>query len=206
MAYQLLTPSDGDRAKLVAVQFSETSTSNLQACLTFRIQDEASPNNGRITTYFGSFHENAIDFTVDAIRACGWTGDNVADVPAAFDRGELDSEVSLKIVNEQVTDRNKAPLYDEAGNERWRDRVAFVNIPGEGGGAGFKPEKPVEGQDLANFGARLRTAVANAGRRKPATKTPPRTPPRNTQAPRSSGGSHALDDSIPPPSDDDRGW
>lgn len=199
MAYQLLTPSDGDRAKLVAVQFSETSTNNLQACLTFKIADESSPNNGRITTYFGSFHEKAIDFTVDALRACGWAGDNVADVPAAFERGELAAEVSLKIINEQILDwKTRQPVLDEDGNEKWRDKVAFVNVPGDGG-AGFKPEKPVEGQELANFGARLRTAVANAGKRKPAAGGKP--------APRGGNGAQRQtrrDDDVPPPSDDDR--
>lgn len=207
MAYQLLTPSDGDLARCGGVQFAEFKNGT-QILLVFKIHGDG-PNQGRVITYFGSFGDNSIDFTVDALRACGWQGDNLADVPAAFDRGELDAEVSLKIVNELVLDAQKRPVLDEHGQEKWRDRVAFVNIPGVGGG-GFKPEKPLDGAELANFGARMRTAVANAGRRKPSAKASPAT---NNGGPRASpprgaarGSSHAHDDSIPPPSDDDRGW
>lgn len=205
MAYQLLTPSDGDLARCVGVQIAEFKNGP-QLLLAFKIHDENSPNKGRVTTYFGSFGDKSIDFTVDALRACGWQGDDLGDLPAALERGELNAEVSLKIVNEQVLNDQRLPVYDEAGNEKWRDKIAFVNVPGDGG-AGFKAEKPLEGADLKNFGSRMRTAVANAGRRKPDAggKAAPRgSTPRQAPA-------RGDDRDIPPPSDEDmgrqgRGW
>lgn len=194
MAYQILTPSEGDLAVCVGVQFARASTGNEQVCLTFEITDEASPNRGCVTTYFGTFTDASVHITVGALDACGWKGDNPADLPAAFDRGELGETVSLKIINELTQD-----------GQGTRDKVAFVNRPGPRGFK-VKEEKKIDGADLATWGQRMRTKIA-AARGDSAKPKPPRgpAPPRN-QAPRSSGGSHALDDSIPPPSDDDRGW
>lgn len=204
MAYQLLTPSEGDLARCVGVQFAEFANGP-QILLAFKIHDENSPNKGRVTTYFGSFGERSIDFTVDALRACGWQGDDLADLPKAFERGELGAEVSLKIINEPSLDRDKRPVMDEDGNEKWRDKVAFVNVPGEGG-AGFKPEKTLEGAELKNFGQRMRTAVANAGKRKPAGGIKPAARGGNSaqRQPAGRGSSAGYDDrDVPPPTDRD---
>lgn len=37
-------------------------------------------NTGKDLTYFGSLHDNAVKYTIEALRAMGWTGSDVTDL------------------------------------------------------------------------------------------------------------------------------
>lgn len=96
------------------VQFGRTGNGNRQVAVLFRFVD---PELEQETiTWFGTFADGkATEITVKALRACGWYGDNLADMTG------IDSqEVELVIVEEP----------DQEGN--LRTKVKWVNKPGGG--------------------------------------------------------------------------
>lgn len=147
----LVQATHGVLAQLRAVQFATATTGNVQACLTFQIVDEGSPDKGRVIAYFGTFTDGSIDFTVDALRNCGWTGDNLAEVPQLAAEDKLAEVVSLKIDHEEYQGKVNA-------------KVKFVNKPGTGGKAGLRLNDELTGGDLDRFASMMRTKVRAAGR------------------------------------------
>lgn len=96
------------------VQFGRTNNGNDQVAVLFRFTH---PELEQETiTWFGTFADGkATEITVRALRACGWAGDNLADMTG------IDSqEVELVLVEEE----------DQEGN--LRTKVRWVNKPGGG--------------------------------------------------------------------------
>lgn len=137
------------RALLRSAQFCETSAGDEQIALGFELLDpgDGTPN-GTFLTYFGVFHGGALDFTIDAIRNCGWNGDDLYEVPMLADGGQLNAEVSLVVAAEQY-------------KEKWSNKVKWVNRPG---GGKIKLERPLDDGKLKSFAQRMKSAVRAAGR------------------------------------------
>lgn len=181
-------------AVLRAAQFAETTKGDEQIVLGFEITDPSRPDEvGMHISYFGTFGPNSIDFTVDAIRACGWTGDNVYEVPALAESGALAAEVSLKIEHETYKDKLQA-------------KVRFVNKVG--GGAKIKLARVMDDDKARRFGESMKSRIRAAGRdgagsnqtaRPSGGGQRPSAPPQT----RSGYGGSQRDDRNPPPLGDD---
>lgn len=158
-----------------------------QVVISFELTDEADADHGVFISYFGSLSDAAIAHTVKALAACGWTGDDLSELPALAETGALSEPVELVVDHEE---------YDGT----WRAKVKWVNQPG--GGGKIKLDRPVEGGALADYGARMKSAIRAARNVSGARPSPRRATPPTTQRPPANGGGHAgrLDD-VPPPDD-----
>lgn len=146
-----------------SIQFGKTSKGDEQIAIGFEIVGEGNPDAGRQLTYFGMFTDTTIDFTVEALRNCGWTGDELAELPALAEAGQIASEVSLVIEHEEW-------------EGKWREKVKWVNRPG---GGKVKLADPLDDQSLTRFSSMMKSKVRAAGRDNRSSKT---------NAPRSNGG------------------
>ena len=89
---------------------------------TFEIID--GEDRSRTETWFASLSEERastgkrfVDYTIEALRACGWKGDDLTELPALAEAGKLSNEV--QIVREHRTGQDG----------RWRSKVKYVNGP-----------------------------------------------------------------------------
>lgn len=187
-----LRPAEGRHpAVLRYVQVAE-GVKSPQVVMSFELV-APSPEAGFHTSYFGSLSEEAgasgkrpIDHTVNALRNCGWTGDDLSDLPQLAESDMLAEIVELVVAHETFEGKRRA-------------KVQWVNRQG---GGKIKLERAIEGNDLKDFGQRMRTRVGNAGNKpvgpRPAA-SPPRSPPRGNDVP---PGMPPLHD-APPRTDDD---
>lgn len=160
-----------------SVQFGTTKKGDEQIAIGFEIVGDDA-DAGRSLTYFGMFTDNTVDFTIDALRNCGWTGDDLAELPGLADAGALANEVSLVVVHEEW-------------EGEWRAKVRWVNRPG---GGKIKLERPLDERDLASFAQRMKSRVRAAGR------------DGGQRKPSGSGGQGrqaGRDRDVPPPGDGD---
>lgn len=106
------------RGRPVAASLGMTSTGKEQIGVTFELVEPAGERIG----WYGFFTEKALDRTLQSLRYCGWTGNDLTDfsgeaLPAGFDQ-----EVELDIQHEEYKDKIQV-------------RVAWVN---SGGGMAMK--------------------------------------------------------------------
>lgn len=174
-------------------------------------------DQGKFETWFGSLSEDENtkgrpfwEFTRDALRTCGWTGDDFSEVPGLIAEGKLANEVA--IVREH---RQK--------DGKWRSSVKYVNSPG-GANVDLK-DKAMSPSEIADFAKRMKakmggarasngnghpgpgvdwkrraaeTAEANAARQAASQRQ------QSLQASGGYGGSRGrVEQDVPPPSDDD---
>jgi hypothetical protein len=120
-------------AKALEAGLGVTSTGKEQVAVQFELADSQ-----RITWY-GYFTDKTRKGTFEALRACGWVGDNLADMT-----GITENEVELVIQHEP----------DQNGTAR--ARVRWVNRPG---GGGLAMAKPMDAASAAAFAESMRGAV-----------------------------------------------
>lgn len=192
-----LRPQIGKHAAYCrSIQFGYTSKDGEQVAIGFEIVDEADPDHGVFVTYFGGFGEpkdgkknGPVTFTMQALRNVGWTGDDLSELPALAEVGELNQLVWLVVEHEEY-------------ESKWSAKVKWVNKPG---GGAVEMKKPMGGSDLKAFAARMKSrlradvprvqgaaprATPNGGGAKP---------PSHPNAPGSvyGNGAPAVDDDIP---------
>lgn len=180
--------------RFAQIQEPQDATWSHQVILSFELI-APDPEAGMYTSYFGSLSEEAndkgnrpIDWTVNALRNCGWTGDDLAELPELAKADRLTEIVELVVEHRP---NSKGELVA---------KVIFVNRPG--GGGMIKLERVLEGDDLKNFGRRFRTSIASAGTQ-PAAKKPAPAPARTQQRTAPPRGSQPqrsdfVDDDTPP--------
>lgn len=143
------------------IQFGETERGKPQIAIGFEIlsMDEHNPDQdtGRSITYFGSFDEaqqgktkGAIDFTLEALKNCGWTGDDMSELPGLAESGQLIQEVQLVVALEEYP----------VGSGDWNAKVKWVNRPG---GGAVKLKKPMDAAQIKTFSATMKARVRAAG-------------------------------------------
>lgn len=143
-----IIPAGKYRALCRSVQFATTKKGDEQVVIGFEFLDANGQPDGYHMSYFGMFGENSIDFTIEALRNCGWTGDDLAELPQLAEEGKLASEVSLVVVHETYEGETRA-------------KVKFVNRTG---GGKLKLERPLDDQSLKSFAQRMKSRVRAAGR------------------------------------------
>jgi hypothetical protein len=147
------------RGRPIRAALGVTGTGKEQIGVQFELQDPP----GQRMTWYGFFTDGTFDRTIEALRACGWTGSDLSEfggetLPAGFDQ-----EVELVVKHEEYNGKISA-------------RIAFVN---SGGGLAMK--EALDPTQAKSFAARMKGRILaldqSAGR-----KTQAR--PRNSGAPR----------------------
>lgn len=110
---------------------------------------------GQSSTWHGYLSEKAFDRTIESLRICGWTGDDLADL-AGLDT----NEVNLVVKNEEY-------------NGKTYPKIQFVNRPG-----GLAVKEPMAPDKAKSFAASMRSRIraidaANGRKAKPANGTRP---------------------------------
>lgn len=162
------------RAKATSWAIGKAQTGNYQIGIEFDLLDLP----GHAITYYGSFSDKAYEFTIKAMRACGWQGADLAVL-----EGLDANEVVLVVEHEEYNGKVQA-------------KVKWVNSQG-----GLAMANALQGDELAAFAASMRGKILAAdpgaarrqaspsrsnGAAKPASA--PQKPPQ---------GVHPLSDDIP---------
>lgn len=139
----------------------QASTGTYQVAAEFEILSQG--YEGERIWWYGFLTDKAMKNAVKGLRNCGWTGSKW-DEPIELD---TNAEVDLDIQNEEWEGKSKL-------------KVAWVNKPGENGGAPV----PLEPAQLKAFAARMNGyLLAQGGAPKPASKPAPKSPPRASNPP-----------------------
>jgi hypothetical protein len=165
-----------------SIQLGWTSTGKEQLAVEFQIDGPDDPDAGRSITWFGFFTDKTFDKTVEALRALGWTGPDLTELPALAEAGDLAQVVEIVVGHEEYGGELSA-------------RVRWVNKPGAGR---VKLEKPMSADEARMFAARVRARMA--GGRPTGAAPVPRAAARPSWG---ATGSHAFDPTIPPPDQND---
>lgn len=113
---------------------AETSKGEPQAAIGFDI-----PEVQTSLTYYGFFTEKTERRTIETLRYCGWTGDDITDLSSVGS----DPNVRVELV----------VIVDEYNGER-RNKIDWVNKPG-----GIQAAKPLDAGKKALFANRIRGIV-----------------------------------------------
>jgi hypothetical protein len=126
------------KARGKEAQFGVSSNGNEQVAVLFEITE--GEHTGKSLTWFGSFTEAAIDRTMESLRHCGWTSDNITD--ACVQIGDNDVEIDVR---------------EEEYQGKLQTKVAFVNRPFR-----LAMKAPMNANEIASFAARMKgKAVAS---------------------------------------------
>jgi hypothetical protein len=160
----------------LSVQFGRSKVKGTpQVAVLFAILDDG-PHKGRRLTWMGYFTEDAVDRTVDALRYCGFKGDELAALPTQT----LDQEVSIKVEHEEYDGKTRA-------------KVAWVNAAG---GGGMKMANPMDAAELRQFSSKFKSKVKS----RPVVEGTKAAPPSMAAA------ASAPADSDPPEDKGDDPW
>lgn len=112
------------------------------------------PSLSRALTVFFYFSENASQYAVEKLRACGWTGDNIGSL-TGIDANEVDISIKYEV-------------YE--GKERMKVDVST-------GGGRVKLENQMDEKAKRAFAARMKSFVAGSAKpaapvQRPATSKP----------------------------------
>lgn len=144
-----MVPEGTWRARGVTAALGYTSQDGEQAGVEIVFSpDQGEDVDGRHMTWYGSFSEKAEVHTLKALRAFGWSNDDLSNL-----EGIDTNEVEAVVAHEQ----------DLQGE--WRARVRFINPVGSGGVA--MKTKMSEDQARA-FAERMRGRVLALGKASPA--------------------------------------
>jgi hypothetical protein len=140
-------------ARATAVALGLTSTGKEQIVVAFTVAD-----TGESISWYGYFSEKTWQRTVESLRICGWTGDDLTD----FDGGDLAGVDThdVEIVVEEELDQEGTP----------RARVRWINMLR---GSGIAVKQPLAGTELKSFAAQMRGKILSLdGGKKPAAQKP----------------------------------
>lgn len=156
------------RARAKGGEFGYTQNNAEQIAVLFAILGDDDAETGEHITWFGYFTEKTQQRTLEALRYCGWTGNDLTDLVG------LGGAV-VEIVVEQ-----------EEYNDKWQAKVKWVNRPG---GGAVKLAKPMGDKEKRAFAARFRNmaagipAVGATPAKAPASKPPAKTAPPTRREP-----------------------
>jgi hypothetical protein len=147
-----------------SVQFGWTEKGKEQIAIGFELTHPDDPDCGARITYFGTFTDaeegkkyGALDFTMQAIRYIGYTGDDLSELPALAEAGQLAQEVELVVQHEEYNGALSA-------------KVKFVNRPG---GGQVQLKKPLDERELKVFAQAMKSRLrADAPRKSSGTPAP----------------------------------
>jgi hypothetical protein len=156
------------RAVFGSEQYGTTSNGNDQIAI-----DVDVPALSRQLTVFLYFSENGAQYAIEKLRACGWAGDDLADL-RGVDANEVD--VSIKYEPYRGEIKMKVDIY--------------------AGGGRVKLDSPMDEKQKRAFAARMKGVIKGGA---PAPKPPANGRQPQAMAPKGGGGGDAGegDDGIP---------
>lgn len=152
-------PMTDESGQQAVARFAKTANGTRQVLVYFELLN-AGEHTGRRLPWFGFFTKDSAKRTVESLRACGFTGDDLAELP----RQPLDQIVSVTVEHNEWEGKTRA-------------RIAWVNAAG---GGVVKLNNPMSDDDVRQFAAMMRTSVA---------KVPPVDGPRHTKSNGANGAS-----------------
>jgi len=120
------------------IQFGESGTGTKQVLVQFEILD--GEHAGRVLPWFGFFSEKAHERTLEALRLCGFKGDDLMSVLEQ----PMNQEVSVTVGHNTYEGKTHA-------------RVDWVNAPG---GGGVTLAKPMGSDQFRQFAAQMKARLA----------------------------------------------
>lgn len=178
-----LIPEGSWRARGVTAELGLTAAEKEQVGVALVFSPGQDPNvDNRGLTWYGSFSEKSELHTFKALRALGWTSDNLADL-SGIDANEVE------VVVEHEEDQ-----YGEM-----RPRARFINPLGSGGVA---MKTKMSAEQVTAFAERMRGRMLALGAKAPQPRAapPPRAPaapPKRAPQPPAAGTPPPDDDQIP---------
>jgi hypothetical protein len=178
------------------IQFSDPKEgedlSKAQVVIGFRIIDEDGPDRGHMIAYYGGLadakegkEKGPYDWTLEALRAIGWEGCELLELPELAFKGLLKTPVGIVVDHEEW-------------EGKWRAKVKFVNRLG-----GAIVKRPMSGDNLKALSARMKDRLkADAAKRPKVVQPSPSTNGNTAPHPNAPG----VRDEAPPPSDDNLGY
>ena len=149
------------RARAREWAFGLAKSGNEQIGVQFDLLDQP----GESITWFGSFAPKALEFTLKALRACGWQGADLAELDCNMG-GLEQNEVVLVVEHEEYQGKTSA-------------RVRWVNAAG-----GVGMANPLDQGGLKSFAARMRAQIIALDPTSAKAKPPPKAaPPRRAPEP-----------------------
>ena len=159
MSNENLIPEGTYRAKATDAALGETQGGAEQVAIAFAILTPGFESHR--VAYYGTFGIKALEYTVKAMRACGWQGLDLSDLS-----GIDANEVNLVIAHEEY-------------NGTVRAKVKWVND-----GAGAHVKKQLDPAAAKSFAQRMRGAIAGIDAATPKQPAPrPAAPAKNGRAP-----------------------
>lgn len=140
------------RARAIQAALGQASTGSTQVAVEFDILTEGM--EGQHITWFGYFTDATFERTVEALRTCGWQGDDLSDL-AGVDANEVDIVVEQEEYNGKVS-----------------AKVKWINKPG-----GMALKAPMSTDQAKQFASEMKGRILSlrkGGGAKPAAKHAPR--------------------------------
>ena len=144
-----ITPAGTYRAKAIEAQLGFTNGGKEQVAISFQVLTPGF--EGTRLAYYGTFGEKALEITVKALRACGWTGLDLSDFT-----GIDTNEVNLVVEHEEYNGTITA-------------KVKWVND-----GAGGLLKNVMGDSEKKSFAQRMRGQLATLGTVAPKAPAAPR--------------------------------
>ncbi len=132
------------RAIAGSEQYGVTSKGNDQIVI-----DVDVPSLGRSLSVFLNFSENAAQYSIDKLRACGWSGEDLTNL-IGLDKNEVDVNVKYESYNGEQ--KMKVDIFS--------------------GGGRVKLESPMDDKQKRAFAARMKVYVKPAASGQPRAATP----------------------------------
>ena len=136
-----------------------------QAVVGFEIVGDGDPYAGWSISAFCFLHDKSWERSIESFRHMGWTGDEIDELPALCEAGQL-GEVEIVVDHEEYQGTVSA-------------KVKWINKPG---GGAVKLKKPMEGDALKRFSAQMRGKVRTV------PSTGPARPSNGSTQPKPAGG------------------
>lgn len=160
----------------------ETSKGNPELAILFKLTEDGEAKGTQLTWY-GYFTDASADITIKALRACGWTGNDMMEWLDFKKALPKPGEVELVIEQEPAQDSNGNQIELPDGTVETRARVRWVNPVGKIG-----LRAPLAADKAAAFAAKMKGKLlafdqSNGGGKNngaPASQRP--TPPKGGPA------------------------
>jgi hypothetical protein len=128
----------------LAIRWGRAKSGSEQIALTFALVDNGKPTNATIEWVGGFGSDDSAKITLRALRACGWSGDDLLDL-----RGINDCDVEIDVQRDEYQGESRL-------------RVRWVNKPGSGR-LTFKEQ--LDDRSKKALAARMRSLVSGSAQR-----------------------------------------
>lgn len=115
-------------ARVLNYGIGNTKAGDPQAIVQFQFKDNDGDQHS--LTWFGSFKEKALPYTLDALLYCGMKGNDPAELAQGIDGGALDLNQEVQIVVEEQTDDKgrvvpKISWVNRLGGNAFKNAITF---------------------------------------------------------------------------------